>query len=153
MALGDRGEGAPSRLPNLGMSDVPDLSLTLPARPDNVAIVRHALSAFVAELGLGAARVGDILLAVTEACANAVVHGYEGREGPMIVSARQAGDELVVGVRDHGRGMMPRIDSPGLGLGLPVIMSLSDVVEIRPPADGAGGTEVTMRFHLAGAAR
>jgi anti-sigma regulatory factor (Ser/Thr protein kinase) len=133
------------------MSDVPDLELSLPARADNVALVRHALSAFVTEIGMGAARVADVLLAVTEACANAVVHAYEGKQGgPLLVSARTSGDELVVGVRDHGRGMRPRIDSPGLGLGLPVIMSLSDAVEIRPASDGRGGTEVTMRFRVAG---
>jgi serine/threonine-protein kinase RsbW len=133
------------------MSDAPELELTLPASADNVALVRHAVSAFVAEAGLASERVGDVLLAVTEACANAVVHAYEDAPGgPLVVCARRAEEELVVGVRDRGRGMRPRIDSPGLGLGLPVIMSLSDVVEIRPPADGAGGTEVTMRFRLAG---
>jgi anti-sigma regulatory factor (Ser/Thr protein kinase) len=133
------------------VSVAPDLELSLPARADNVVLVRHALSAFVAEVGLRDTRVGDVLLAVTEACANAVVHGYDGKEdGPLIVCARQAGDELVVDVRDHGRGMTPRIDSPGLGLGLPVIMSLSDAVEIRPPSDGGRGTEVTMHFRLAG---
>ena len=36
-----------------------------------------------------------------------------------------APDELVVTVTDDGRGMQPRADSPGLGLGLPTIASLT----------------------------
>ena len=30
-----------------------------------------------------------------------------------------AAGELVVTVRDHGSGIAPRVDSPGLGVGLP----------------------------------
>lgn len=40
----------------------------------------------------------------------------------------------------------PRIDSPGLGLGLPLISQISASSQIVSPEDG--GTEVIMRFDL-----
>jgi serine/threonine-protein kinase RsbW/stage II sporulation protein AB (anti-sigma F factor) len=46
--------------------------------------------------------------------------------------------------------MSPRVDTPGLGVGLPVIAAIAQSVEIGTPENG--GTEVRMRFALAGAA-
>jgi hypothetical protein len=44
--------------------------------------------------------------------------------------------------------MRPRADSPGVGLGLPIVTSLAASFEI---SDGpAGGTEVRMGFRLPG---
>ncbi|MBA2347372.1 MAG: ATP-binding protein [Solirubrobacterales bacterium] len=87
----------------------------------------------------------DVSLAVTEACANAVVHAYVGREpGKITVTAEITGRGLEVHVVDFGRGMAPRSDSPGLGLGLPLMVSLTSDVEFRT-APG-GGTEIWMLF-------
>lgn len=48
---------------------------------------------------------------------------------------------------DDGQGMAPRIDSPGLGLGLPLIAHLTAGFEIRPGMDGHG-TEVCLVFEV-----
>ena len=53
-------------------------------------------------------------------------------------------DELTVIVTDDGRGMRPRPDSPGLGLGLPTIGRLAALVDLRVPE--GGGTELSMTF-------
>jgi serine/threonine-protein kinase RsbW len=125
----------------------PDIRLELPACAENIAIVRHAFGA------LGEARVldeqclSDIRLAVTEACTNVVVHAYpDGREGPMEVTATLSGDRLTVVVRDEGHGVEPRPDSPGLGLGLPLIASLAE--SVRLGRDDEERTEVCMTFAL-----
>ena len=47
-------------------------------------------------------------------------------------------------VRDWGAGIRPRPDSPGLGLGLPLIGALADAVEFGDADDGA--TDVRMVF-------
>ena len=49
-------------------------------------------------------------------------------------------------VRDHGSGMAPRVDSPGLGVGLPVMAAIAEALEIDTP-DGSG-TLVRMTFDL-----
>jgi len=95
--------------------------------------------------------VADIALAVTEACTNAVVHAYrDGQGGTISVTATHVDGSLTVTVRDHGCGMSARVDTPGLGVGLPVIAAIANSVEIGTP-DG-GGTEMCMRFALAGGA-
>ncbi|MGH2854857.1 MAG: ATP-binding protein, partial [Solirubrobacteraceae bacterium] len=55
-------------------------------------------------------------------------------------------DELRVVVRDEGKGIGPRPDSPGLGLGLPLIASLTESVELG--RDEEERTEVRMTFLL-----
>jgi anti-sigma regulatory factor (Ser/Thr protein kinase) len=87
----------------------------------------------------------DIKLAVSEACANVVVHAYaDTGPGFMDLEVSTQDHHLAVVVRDHGRGMTPRADSPGLGVGLPLIASLAETLELTNGADG--GTEVRMTF-------
>lgn len=125
----------------------PDLELTLPARPENVAVVRHVLGSLSEALDVRPELLHDVRLAVSEACSNVIVHAYRDAEGLLELTARALPRrELEIVVRDHGRGMGPRADSPGLGVGLPLIAALSSAVEIGTADDGA--TEVRMTFAL-----
>lgn len=124
-----------------------DIELALPARAENVAIVRHALGALGETYDLSEQMLSDLRLAVTEACTNVVLHAYpDGAEGPLEVRASISDEQLTVLVRDHGTGIAPRPDSPGLGLGLPLIASLADTVQLGH--DEEGHTEVRMGFSL-----
>jgi serine/threonine-protein kinase RsbW len=125
----------------------PDMELALPARAENIAIVRHALGGFAEAFAVSESKLADIRLAVTEACANVVVHAYPGgEEGAMEVLASMQDGEMVVRVRDWGRGIRPRPDSPGLGLGLSLIAALAQTVQLGH--DEAEHTEVRMTFSL-----
>jgi serine/threonine-protein kinase RsbW len=124
-----------------------DVELMLPARAENVAIVRHAIGALGEAIEIDAQTLSDIRLAVTEACTNVVVHAYpDGREGTLEVLATLGGEQLTVVVRDEGRGISARTDSPGLGLGLPLIASLAESVQLGH--DEQARTEVRMTFSL-----
>lgn len=128
---------------------VPDLELSLPARAENVAVIRHVLGGVGDALALDVELLSDVKLAVSEACANVVVHAYAGADtGVLAVEVSALPGQLEVVVRDQGRGMAPRTDSPGLGVGLPLIASLTEFLELINPE--AGGTEVRMRFSLDG---
>jgi anti-sigma regulatory factor (Ser/Thr protein kinase) len=130
------------------MNDLPDLELTLPARAENVGVVRHVLGGVAEALALDDELLEDVRLAVSEACANAVVHAYSDTTGGLMdVDVTTDPQNLLVSVRDHGTGMAPRTDSPGLGVGLPLIASLAESMELLTPP--GGGTEVRMRFALA----
>jgi anti-sigma regulatory factor (Ser/Thr protein kinase) len=123
------------------------MELALPARAENIAVIRHAFGALGEVLAIDEEVASDIRLAVTEACTNVVVHAYpEDHEGPLEVLATLRGDELTVLVRDEGRGIVPRPDSPGLGLGLPLIASLTEGMRLGRGEDGR--TEVCMTFSL-----
>jgi anti-sigma regulatory factor (Ser/Thr protein kinase) len=128
-------------------TDAPDLELTLPARPENVAVARHAIGGFADVLEVPDQTLADVKLAVTEACTNVVVHAYPGGDGTMELHATIVEDVLRVVVVDQGRGMLPRPDSPGLGLGLPLIATLTESLELGTGEDEQ--TEVRMTFRLA----
>ena len=121
-----------------------DIRLTVPARPENVAVVRHVLGALAEALRLPDDMVEDMRLAVTEACTNVVRHAYEGVEGKIDVVMRPRGEALEVVVSDAGRGIGPSPDTAGPGLGLPLIAALADSVEIERRRDR--GSRLVMRF-------
>jgi anti-sigma regulatory factor (Ser/Thr protein kinase) len=124
----------------------PDLELTVPARPENVAVVRHAMGGLGDAADVSDQVLADIKLAVTEACTNVVVHAYPNGEGPLGVRAGVEDEIVTIVVVDRGRGITPRPDSPGLGLGLPLIATLADSLELG--TGEAGETEVRMTFRL-----
>jgi anti-sigma regulatory factor (Ser/Thr protein kinase) len=106
--------------------------LSLPARPENVAVIRHVLGAFAEALELPPELAEDMRLAVTEACTNVVRHAYPAAEpGPIDVVIRPIGDRLELIVSDHGCGLGPSPDLSGPGLGLPMIAALADSVEME----------------------
>jgi serine/threonine-protein kinase RsbW len=128
-------------------STTPDMELALPARAANIAVVRHAFGALGEAFAVDEQVLANIRLAVTEACTNVVVHAYPaGHEGPLEICATLREEKLVVVVRDEGPGIAPRADSPGLGLGLPLIASLTESVLLGRDADDR--TEVRMTFPL-----
>ena len=129
------------------MSAPPDLVLSLPARAENVAVVRHAFGGLGEALSVPEQLLSDIKLAVTEACTNVVIHAYERDNiGDLEVDATIDDELLTVVIRDNGRGIVPRPDSPGLGLGLPLIATLAETLELGK--DGDEHTEVSMTFLL-----
>jgi anti-sigma regulatory factor (Ser/Thr protein kinase) len=131
------------------MPATPDLELKLPARAENVAVVRHAFGGLAEALSVDEQTLADIKLAVTEACTNVVIHAYEPHEdGSLEVDASIRDRRLKVVIRDRGRGIVPRPDSPGLGLGLPLIATLAESLELGK--DEQDNTEVRMTFVLDG---
>ena len=62
-----------------------DIRLTLPARAETMALVRHVVGALAEALHMPPGMVEDVRLAVTEACTNVVRHAYAGRDGALEV--------------------------------------------------------------------
>jgi serine/threonine-protein kinase RsbW len=122
-----------------------------PARPEHVGAARRAVWDAAVRAGAEKPVREAVRLAVSEAVSNVVVHGYrDSSPGAFTLSVEWNGGELRVIVRDEGCGMGPRMDSPGAGLGLPLIASLADTFSVTAPE--GGGTEVCMTFPLLRAA-
>jgi serine/threonine-protein kinase RsbW len=125
------------------------LQMSLPARAENVAVVRHALAGLADQIGMDEPGIADLKTVVTEACMNVVVHAYpDGDPGLLELEAIPEQDGLTVVVRDFGMGIRPRpdVERPSLRIGLTLIAALSSSFEIKGGVDR--GTEIRMHLSL-----
>jgi len=118
---------------------------TFPPTPVGVGALRRDVAAFAKRCGMDDEALSGVRLAVSEAATNAVVHAYRDSAGELQVRANVMDGELVVVVADTGPGLAPRDDSPGLGLGMPLMASVTTRFQI---VRGEPGTEVHMAFAL-----
>jgi serine/threonine-protein kinase RsbW/stage II sporulation protein AB (anti-sigma F factor) len=114
-----------------------------PGTPLGVAAARGEVEAVARDCGIDGLALGAVKLAVNEAVTNAVVHAYAQQEGRIAVTVGLTGEALTVTVSDTGGGLAPRADSPGLGVGLPLIAQLADHLDVR---SGDEGTQIRMSF-------
>ncbi len=123
-----------------------DVRLELPASADSLPVVRQALRSIGETVEADEEAIEDAELAVTEALANAVEHAYADGQGPVQVFFMPQGEEMLVSVRDFGRGLedptVSRKSTPGYGLAM--IEAIARRVDIR----AAEGTEIEMAFEL-----
>lgn len=127
------------------------LELRLPAEVASATVARRALSELAGAHHLDVDDVA-VALCVSEAVTNAVVHGYRGGvtvDDAIEVRAWEQDGGLFVVVRDFGHGLAARTDSPGLGLGMPLMTAMADRFAFAPDAPG---TRVEMWFAPADAA-
>src|SRR6476619_2715671 len=105
------------------------LAVALQAEPQSASQARRAVLDALTGIAVDRDAVGVV---VTEAVTNAVVHAYRDREAPgrVHVSASLDDEGVAVAVDDDGLGMRPRMDSPGVGLGLPLMGDLADHIEV-----------------------
>ena len=120
---------------------------TFPSSPSGVGAMRREVAAFAQRAGMDDEGLGSVRLAVSEAATNAVVHAYreETGDGDLRVRAFVDARELVVVVSDAGIGLAPRPDSPGLGLGMPLMASVTTRFQV---VSAGTGTEIHMAFAL-----
>jgi serine/threonine-protein kinase RsbW len=124
--------------------DGSSIRLTIPAKAEYVTLVRLALTGLSRLRALPEETLADLKLALTEACSNSVRHAYPGGHGVVEIVYELQSDRLVIEVADDGEGFDPgtpaRTDeelSEG-GLGIAIIRSVADEVEIGSRANGRG---------------
>lgn len=130
------------------MSPSASRTWSVPAEPGVVGRLRRDVVGHVRDQGVGDPPLSDLAVAVSEAITNAVLHAFrDGRSGSVCVEceAEPGADQVMIVVRDDGVGMAPNPDTPGLGLGLPLIAELANSLEVRSAEHGAG-TELRMTF-------
>ena len=126
-------------------SDSALFEATWPAVPRSVAHARHDVIEALVAHATADQPLSDIRLVVSEAVSNAINHAFIDREpGQVKVRIRADEGELELMVEDDGTGMAPRPDSPGLGLGLPLIATLCSRFDIHTTA--RGGTRLCAWF-------
>lgn len=117
-----------------------------PAVPTSVPRARTALAMFAHATGATPEQVEAVRLAVSEALTNAVMHAYGEHGGAVHVSASRAGGELWVRIADDGHGVEGAPASAGLGMGLALIVHMTDYFAMDKRTED--GTEIRMRFGI-----
>jgi serine/threonine-protein kinase RsbW len=128
--------------------------LRIPAKAEYITLVRLALSGLSHLRTLTDETLGDLKLAVTEACSNSVRHAYrDGRQGFVEVVYELHPDRLIVEVSDDGEGFTVADDAQfagaGLtegGLGIAIIRHLADELELGPRESGKGSRLRFVKF-------
>jgi serine/threonine-protein kinase RsbW len=120
--------------------------LRIPARPEHITLGRLALTGLSRLQALSDETLGDLKLALTEACSNSVRHAHrDGRQGVVEILYDLHPDRLVIEVSDDGPGF-DYVEAEGEersltegGLGLAIIRSLADEFELdgRTAAGGS----------------
>jgi serine/threonine-protein kinase RsbW len=122
------------------------VELTITARPENLAIARLALAGVAASAGASREVVADLKLAVTEACTNAILHGYggSGANDDIIIRYTVGEGTLSIEVEDRGSGFEPGRSSSGaasngngLGMGLMIIRMVTDDLSVTSASTGS----------------
>jgi anti-sigma regulatory factor (Ser/Thr protein kinase) len=116
------------------------LRLRVPARADALPRVRAEARTWLSGVGVDPPTAFELVLAVSEACANAVEHPVSRRSASVEVDGALNRGELVLSVRDAGGWRDP--PAPGdRGRGLPIMRLLVDGVDVVRSSDG---TEVRL---------
>ena len=134
-------------------------TLSLFADLSELATIREFVAQTGRDLGLDERRIYDLQLAVDEACANVVQHGYGGQGGEIEITVERDGEEVRVTLRDWGTSFDPQaVPAPDVtasleqrrlgGLGLFLIHQVMDDVSFD--FDAESGNVLTMVKRLQG---
>ncbi len=125
------------------------VELNITSNPKSLPIVRSAVERMAQVEGCNGMEAHGLMLAIDEALANVIKHGYEGRpDQPITVTlstvlGQDGRRGIAVSVRDKGRQVDPasiqgrNLDDvrPG-GLGVHIIQSVMDEYNYSCPPDG-----------------
>lgn len=136
------------------------LNLTMPAKDENISIIRSDLSILAREFGFNKEEEEDMTISVGEACVNVIRHAYEGnRSSPMLINIRYwlYSNKVSIVVKDYGKGFDSHFvqsfiqgssatkPEKKIGLGIFLIKALMD--EVKYESRFNEGTSVTMVKH------
>ena len=134
------------------------MSLTFPSLAENESFARVAIAAFAVQLSPTLSEIAALKTAVSEAVTNAIVHGYEGTRGDILLRASyDERGEITVEIEDHGKGiadiaqaMEPfyttQPEQERSGMGFSVMQTFMDGLEVvSHPGEG---TLVRMRKRI-----
>jgi stage II sporulation protein AB (anti-sigma F factor) len=133
------------------------MTLSFDARSINEGFARMTAAAFLVPVNPTLEELADIKTAVSEAVTNAIIHGYDGKEGQVVMTCVLEGEELTIYIQDQGQGIAdvekarepfytsrPELERSGMGFAFMEAFMDELWVESHPGA----GTTVTMKKRL-----
>ena len=130
-----------------------EMKLEFISKSSNEAFARITIAAFASQLDPTIEEIADIKTAVSEAVTNCIIHAYENRIGIVRMSAQLKGNEIIIEISDHGKGIenieaakeplyttKPNLERSGMGF--TIMESFMDEVKVESIV--GLGTRVTM---------
>ncbi|HEX9253872.1 MAG TPA: ATP-binding protein [Ignavibacteriaceae bacterium] len=88
----------------------PKYYLEIESSPNNLITVEEFVNYFAVELGLDQEKLNGLLLAITEATTNAIIHGNKNNQLKMVcIYVYVEGKTLTIKIKDEGKGFDPSI--------------------------------------------
>ena len=131
-----------------------EMKMEFSSQSENEGFARVAVGAFIAGLNPTVDELADIKTAVSEAVTNAIIHGYEQKEGKVWVTCEIQDQDVEIAVIDNGKGIADidkareplfttRPEWERSGMGFTFMEAFMD--EVWVASSPGQGTRVTMR--------
>ncbi|HHX17230.1 MAG TPA: anti-sigma F factor [Clostridium sp.] len=135
------------------MQPVNEMNLEFSSKSRNESFARVAAAAFVSQLDPTLEELADVKTAVSEAVTNAIIHGYENRDGLVKMNCKLFHNSVEITISDEGKGIedislarqpmyTSRPEMERSGMGFTVMESFMDKIEIK--SEVGKGTKVVM---------
>lgn len=134
-----------------------EMKLEFVAKSENEAFARVSVAAFVSQLDPLIEDISDIKTAVSEAVTNAVIHGYDGIEGKIVLFCGLVDNDVYIEVIDKGHGIediekarqplytsKPNMERSGMGFTVMEMFMDDVIIESKQ----GSGTTIKMRKSL-----
>ena len=134
-----------------------EMKLEIKSKSSNEAFARVAVATFASQLDPTFEEIADIKTAVSEAVTNAIIHGYENREGTIIIHCILHEKTIEIEIIDYGKGIenidiakqplytsKPELERSGMGF--TIMESFMD--EMKVESILGMGTKVFMKKYI-----
>ena len=131
-----------------------EMKLEVISKSSNEAFARIAVAAFASQLDPTIEELADIKTAVSEAVTNSIIHGYEDKQGMIIIECKILKDSIFIEISDNGKGIeniemakeplytsKPNLERSGMGF--TIMDSFMD--ELKVESVVGLGTKVSMK--------
>jgi serine/threonine-protein kinase RsbW len=82
--------------------------LEIESNPHNLITVEEFINYFAVDLQVSEEKMAGLLLSITEATTNAIIHGNKSDESKIVtIDVRKEEDKVVIKVKDQGKGFEP----------------------------------------------
>ncbi len=131
-----------------------EITFVFDSSSENESLARMVVAAFLTRLDPTMEELADVKTAVSEAVTNAIIHGYEGREGKITIHSIIEENQIEIEIQDSGVGIpdvekameplyttKPEMDRSGMGFAF--MEAFMDELEVHSETDK--GTTIRMK--------
>ena len=134
-----------------------EMKIEFDSKSENEGFARTTVAVFLTQLDPTLEELADIKTVVSEAVTNSIIHGYENKEGKVVVEVRIEDRDITIKITDYGVGIediskareplytsKPELERSGMGFAF--MEAFRD--ELDDQSSVGAGTVVTMKKHM-----